>query len=422
MPDFIQELTWRGLVHDVTPALAARLAKGPITAYVGFDPTAPSLQVGNLVVVMLLAHLQRAGGTPIILVGGGTGMIGDPSGRDSERPLLSPSVVEEHVGRQRAQLERFLDFSGIPNAASVVNNADWLRSLQLVDFLRDTGKHFTIAGMLQKESVKSRLESGISFTEFSYMLLQAYDFLHLYRTSRCELQMGGSDQWGNITAGAELIRRVTGGEAHGLSAPLMTTSSGAKFGKTAGGAVWLDADQTSPYQFYQFWINVDDRDVESFLKTFTFLAAEEITGLLETHSADAGARHPHRALARDLTVRVHGEEAARRVAEASRVFFDRQNVATIRAASAAVWQTLTAELPCWNTSPSTMPSSVLDLAAAAGLTDSKGEARRQLAQGGIYVNGERAGPDDVVGTDQLLAGRYLWLRRGKKKDVIVSVT
>lgn len=421
MDTLLEELTWRGMIHDVTPGLADRLAKGPITGYGGFDPTAKSLQIGNLVLVMLLAHLQRAGGTPIVLVGGGTGLIGDPSGRDAERPLLDDADVEANVARQRSQLERFMEFSG-SNAAKMVNNADWLCSLGLIEFLRDIGKHFTVSLMLQKESVKTRLESGISFTEFTYMLLQGYDFLHLYRTHGCELQLGGSDQWGNITAGTELIRRIDSGAAHALCAPLITTSSGAKFGKTAEGAVWLDPELTSPYRFYQFWINADDRDVESYLKILTFKSSDDIAGLLAEHHGDPGARIPHRALAQDLTERIHGVDVARRVRTASNVFFDRLNVDIIRAASLDVWETLEAELPSWTTNRNDLPSTVVDLISAAGLTDSKGDARRQLQQGGVYINGERAHGEATVADYSLLADRYLWLRRGKKKDVIVKVT
>ena len=421
MDALLEELTWRGMIHDVTPGLAERLARGPITAYGGFDPTTPSLQIGNLVLVMLLAHLQRAGGTPIVLVGGGTGLIGDPSGRDAERPLLDDADVEANVARQRSQLERFMEFSG-SNAAKMVNNADWLCSLGLIEFLRDIGKHFTVSLMLQKESVKTRLESGISFTEFTYMLLQGYDFLHLYRTHGCELQLGGSDQWGNITAGTELIRRIDSGAAHALCAPLITTSSGAKFGKTAEGAVWLDPELTSPYRFYQFWINADDRDVESYLKVLTFKTADEIAGLTAEHEANPGARIPHRALAEDLTERIHGADVAGRVKTASNVFFDRLNVDIIRAASLEVWETLEAELPSWTTNRDDLPSTVVDLISAAGLTDSKGDARRQLQQGGVYINGERAHGEATVADYSLLADRYLWLRRGKKKDVIVKVT
>ena len=421
MDTLLEELTWRGMIHDVTPGLADRLAKGPITGYGGFDPTAKSLQIGNLVLVMLLAHLQRAGGTPIVLVGGGTGLIGDPSGRDAERPLLDDADVEANVARQRSQLERFLEFSG-SNAAKMVNNADWLCSLGLIEFLRDIGKHFTVSLMLQKESVKRRLEAGISFTEFTYMLLQGYDFLHLYRTHGCELQLGGSDQWGNITAGTELIRRIDSGAAHALCAPLITTSSGAKFGKTAEGAVWLDPELTSPYRFYQFWINADDRDVESYLKVLTFKSSDDIAGLLAEHHGDPGARIPHRALAQDLTERIHGVDVAGRVRTASNVFFDRLNVDIIRAASLDVWETLEAELPSWTTNRDDLPSTVVDLISAAGLTDSKGDARRQLQQGGVYINGERAHGEATVADYSLLADRYLWLRRGKKKDVIVKVT
>ena len=421
MDTLLEELTWRGMIHDVTPGLADRLAKGPITGYGGFDPTAKSLQIGNLVLVMLLAHLQRAGGTPIVLVGGGTGLIGDPSGRDAERPLLDDADVEANVARQRSQLERFLEFSG-SNAAKMVNNADWLCSLGLIEFLRDIGKHFTVSLMLQKESVKRRLEAGISFTEFTYMLLQGYDFLHLYRTHGCELQLGGSDQWGNITAGTDLIRRIDGGSAHALCAPLITTSSGVKFGKTAEGAVWLDPELTSPYRFYQFWINADDRDVESYLKVLTFKSSDDIAGLLAEHHGDPGARIPHRALAQDLTERIHGVDVAGRVRTASNVFFDRLNVDIIRAASLDVWETLEAELPSWTTNRDDLPSTVVDLISAAGLTDSKGDARRQLQQGGVYINGERAHGEATVADYSLLADRYLWLRRGKKKDVIVKVT
>ncbi|MCH7683061.1 MAG: tyrosine--tRNA ligase [Gemmatimonadetes bacterium] len=421
MDTLLEELTWRGMIHDVTPGLADRLAKGPITGYGGFDPTAKSLQIGNLVLVMLLAHLQRAGGTPIVLVGGGTGLIGDPSGRDAERPLLDDADVEANVARQRSQLERFLEFSG-SNAAKMVNNADWLCSLGLIEFLRDIGKHFTVSLMLQKESVKRRLEAGISFTEFTYMLLQGYDFLHLYRTHGCELQLGGSDQWGNITAGTDLIRRIDGGSAHALCAPLITTSSGVKFGKTAEGAVWLDPELTSPYRFYQFWINADDRDVESYLKVLTFKSSDDIVGLLAEHHGDPGARIPHRALAQDLTERIHGVDVAGRVRTASNVFFDRLNVDIIRAASLDVWETLEAELPSWTTNRDDLPSTVVDLISAAGLTDSKGDARRQLQQGGVYINGERAHGEATVADYSLLADRYLWLRRGKKKDVIVKVT
>ena len=417
MKSFLEELRWRGLLYDTTPGLAARLNRGSITGYVGFDPTAQSLQIGNLVPVMLLAHLQRAGGKPIVVIGGGTGLIGDPSGKRSERPLLDLATVQENADRQRAELSKFLDFGNTPTGAIAINNAEWLTSLDLVSFLRDIGKHFTLSHMLQKESVRARMEAGISFTEFTYMLMQAYDFLHLYKNFNCELQMGGSDQWGNITAGVELIRRITAGQAHGLAAPLVTTSTGSKFGKTEAGGVWLNPAVTSPYKFYQFWINVDDRDVEDYLKMFTFKTSNEIAGLMEQHQADASSRVPHKELALDVTARAHGSDAARSAAEASRLIFhesDLENAAT------ETWETLESELPSWETSISAFPMPIVDLLVKAGLTKSKGEARRQLQQGGIYVNDQRVAPDTHVDTDRLLIGRYLWLRRGKKTDVIVK--
>ena len=319
MKGFLEELSWRGLIQDQTPGLAARLAKGPITAYVGFDPTAPSLQVGNLVPIMLLAQLQRAGGTPIVVVGGGTGRIGDPSGKRGERPLLDEATLAANVARQRDQFARFLDTGKGANAARLVDNLEWLGGLNLIGFLRDIGKHFTVGWMLQKESVRARLEAGISYTEFSYMLLQAYDFLELFRRHRCELQLGGSDQWGNITAGIELVRRLDGAAVHGLTAPLLATASGAKFGKSEGEAVWLDPAMTAPYRFHQFWLNSDDRDVERYLRFFSFRPQPEIAELMRRHAAAPGQRIPHRALADELTERVHGGAAARGAGQASRV-------------------------------------------------------------------------------------------------------
>src|SRR6267154_3659760 len=293
----LQELEWRGFVQQATPGVEAHFAKGPVTAYCGFDPTVPSLQVGNLMPLMLLANLQRGGNRPIVLMGGGTGLIGDPSGKRSERPLLSKEQIRENLQRQRDQMSRFLDFDARDSHAQVLNNADWLVKESLVDFLRDVGKHFTVNIMLQKESVQARLESGISYTEFSYMLLQAYDFLHLFRSKQCTIQVGGSDQWGNITAGIDLIRRVESGEAHGLVAPLVTMASGAKFGKSEAGAIYLDPALTSPYNFYQFWYNVDDRDVESYLKLFTLLPRADIEEQLKAHKEDSSRREAQRTLA-----------------------------------------------------------------------------------------------------------------------------
>ena len=413
----LDELQWRGLIHDQTPGLAERLSRGGIAGYVGFDPTARSLQVGNLVPVMLLAHLQRKGHEPIIVLGGGTGLIGDPSGKSEERPLLSADAVAENVARQRRQFERFLDFSSGPTAARMVDNAAWLSGLELVPFLRDIGKHFTVALMLQKESVKSRMQDGISYTEFTYMLLQAYDFLHLFREHDCELQLGGSDQWGNITAGIDLIRRVAGGEAHGLSAPLVAMASGKKFGKSEDGAVWLDPDLTSPYAFYQFWINTDDRDVERFLKTFTFMAEGEITALLNDHQEAPQRRQAQRVLASDVTARIHGTDATDRARDASAILFGELNP---HSATAPTWETLMAELPNTEIELGDGMSNI-EFVTAAGLAKSKGEARRLLSQGGLSRNGETLPVDGKTTRDDVLGGNYIWLRRGKKTDTIAFI-
>ena len=413
----LDELEWRGLIHDQTPGLQERLSRGPITGYIGFDPTARSLQVGNLVPVMLLAHLQRAGHRPIVVVGGGTGLIGDPSGRSDERPLLSEEVVAANVDRQRKQFERYLDFEDGPTGAQMVDNATWLRQLQLVPFLRDIGKHFTISTMLQKESIRSRLEDGISYTEFTYMLLQAYDFLHLYRQHECEIQLGGSDQWGNITAGIDLIRRIEGAEAHGLSAPLVTTSSGKKFGKSEDGAVWLDPDLTTPYQFYQFWINATDGDAGRFLRMFTFKKREEIATLVADQAEHAHARTPQRALAYDVTARVHGIGAANRAKEASAILFGDLDP---KSAAASAWETLKTELPSAELRLDNAVPNV-DCVVTVGLAKSKGEARRLLAQGGLYRNGEKITADGVTTRDDVVAGSYIWWRRGKKTDAIAFI-
>src|SRR5213083_752254 len=308
MTDLLKELHWRGFVQQATPGLEAHFAKGPVTAYCGFDPTAPSLQLGNLMPLMLLATLQRGGNRPIVLMGGGTGLIGDPSGKAGERPLLSKEQIRENLQRQRDQMARFLEFGAGKSAALLLDNAKWLVAQGLIDFLRDVGKHFTVNVMLQKESVQARLETGLSYTEFSYMLLQAYDFLHLYRERQCTLQVGGSDQWGNITAGVDLIRRVENGEAHGLVAPLVTMSSGQKFGKSEAGAIYLDPQLTSPYKFHQFWINTDDRDVESYLKLFTLKSRAEIDAAMAEHKRSPAGRPGQRALAADVTSRVHGAD------------------------------------------------------------------------------------------------------------------
>jgi tyrosyl-tRNA synthetase len=419
MATLIDELKPRDFISDVTPGLAERLATGPITGYVGFDPTADSLHVGNLVPVMGLAWLQRCGGTPIIVVGGGTGMVGDPSGKRSERPMLSVEQIDHNVARIRAQLERFLSFQGA-NAARTRNNADWLRPLGLMEFLRDAGKHFTVNYMLAKDSVKNRMETGISFTEFSYMLVQAYDFWHLWKTDRCELQMGGSDQWGNITAGTELIARREGASAHGLVFPLLTTASGAKFGKSEEGNVWLDPAKTSPYKFFQFWLNTDDRDVERCLKFFTFFRAEEIAAVMAEQARDPGKRAAQRRLAEEMTARVHGADTLRKVVEASRILFGGTDP---RATSSDVYEVLSREIPTARVARAELEGlSAPDALVRAGLATSKGDARRGIQGRGFSLNGETlASPDRRIGPDDVLAGGYVLLQKGKKSYALLAV-
>ena len=414
----LDELAWRGLIHQYTEGLAESLARGPVSAYCGFDPSAPSLHVGNLVPVMGLVHLQRSGHRPIALVGAGTGMIGDPSGKRTERQLMTPEMVEANAAQIHEQLERFLDFTG-PAAARMRNNAQWLLPLSAIGFMRDVGKHFTVNYMMQKEAVKTRLDEGISYTEFSYMLLQAYDYLELHRLEGCTLQVGGSDQWGNITAGIELIRKVAGADAHALTYPLFTTASGAKFGKTESGAVWLDRTRTSPYRFFQFWINVDDRDVGKFLRTFTLLPRKTIEELdRET------AEHPeHRAaqygLAHEVTARVHGDDAARVATEVSALLFGKGDP---KALSLEALEALAEEVPFVRVSSDGAGMDVLELFASAKLVASKGAARRLLEQGGLYANGDRLSAEDkTLGRDRLLPGGHVLLRKGAREYALVKV-
>ena len=411
MSDLLAELDWRGFVHHATRDLAAHLATGRRTLYCGFDPTAPSFQVGNLMPLMLLRQFQLAGHRPIVLMGGGTGLIGDPSGKQSERPLLSEEQIRENVRRQRDQLVRLFDFDAKETRALVLNNADWLVDQRLVAFLRDVGKHFSVNVMMQKESVKARLDAGISYTEFSYMLLQAYDFLHLYRKEQCTIQVGGSDQWGNITAGIDLIRRVEGGEAHGLVGPLFTTASGAKFGKTEAGSVWLDPSLTSPYKLYQFWMNTDDRDAERYLKLFTLLSQDEIKALLKSHHKDPSRREAQKKLAIEVTQLVHGKEACQSAVAASAILFDEFSP---RDVAPSAFDALAQEIPTVALE-SRDGLTLVDAVVRVGLAKSKSEARRQIEQGGIYLNQERV--KDVartIGPADWIAGGNLLLRKGKK--------
>ena len=402
----LEELAWRGLLHQHTEGLGGALAAKSVSAYCGFDPTASSMHVGNLVPVMGLMHLQRSGHKPFAVVGGGTGLIGDPSGKTAERQLNTIETVEENSRGLRSQLERFLDFSG-SNAAEMRNNADWLRPLGAIEFMRDIGKHFTINYMMAKESVQQRMEAGISYTEFSYMLLQAYDYRELFRREGVTLQVGGSDQWGNITAGLELIRRTEGGDAHALTFPLVTNSSGTKFGKTESGNVWLDPERTSPYRFYQFWVNVDDRDAGRYLRYFTLLSRQEIEDLDRQTADQPQARAAQQMLARDVTARVHGDEAARVAEEVSRLLFAKGDPASL---SEVALNALSREVPF--TEVDKLENAV-DGLVALGLVASKGAARRLVEQGGASVNGQRvAGVADPLGDP--LRGRHYLIRKGAK--------
>ena len=419
MNTLIDELTPRGLIAELTPGLEERLRQGPVTGYVGFDPTADSLHVGHLLPVMALSWLQRTGGRPIMVVGGGTGMVGDPSGKRSERPVLTVEEIDRNVAAVRAQLEKFLRFDG-PGAALVRNNADWLRPLGLMEFLRDVGKHFTVNYMLGKDSVKNRMEAGISFTEFSYMLVQSYDFWHLWKADGCELQMGGSDQWGNITAGAELISRKEGKGVHGLVVPLLTTASGAKFGKTEEGAVWLDPAKTTPYKFFQFWLNTDDRDVERVLKFFSFQPVVALEALLAGHAADPGKRAAQRALAEEMTARVHGEATMEGVVAASRLLF---GGADIRASGPEVFEVLRREIPAAELPRAELATlGAADALVKAGLASSRGDAKRGIQGKGFSLNGAPiADAERKLADADLLAGRYLLLQKGKRNYALLVV-
>ena len=413
MATLLDTLAARGMLQDVTPDLAARLATGPITGYCGFDPTADSLHVGSLMPVMGLAWLQRLGGRPIVLVGGGTGLVGDPSGRRGERPMLSEDVVNANAVAIRTQLAQFLDFGAGATSALMRNNAEWLGMMGLLEFLRDTGKHFTVNYMLQKESVKSRMEDGISFTEFAYMLVQAHDFAHLARTEGCELQLGGSDQWGNITAGIELASRRDGAKVHGLVMPLLTTAAGNKFGKSESGNVWLDPAKTSPYAFHQFWLQVEDAEVDRLLRFFTFLDLSEIAEIVAKHLTDPGQRLAQRRLADDVTARVHGAETVARVTAAAKILF---GGGELREADAATLAMVTREVPSHTAGRGSLDAGmpITEALVATGLAASKGEARRGLGSGGFSVNGVVATEATVVTSSDLLPGGVVLLRKGKK--------
>jgi tyrosyl-tRNA synthetase len=421
MTDLIDDLKWRGLIAQTTDEKALREAlKKPITLYVGFDPTAPSIHVGNLVVLFVLRRFQLAGHNPLPLVGGATGLVGDPSGKNEERTLNTTDVVAQWVDRIKVQLSKFMDFESAKNPAVMVNNLDWTAPMSAIEFLRDIGKHFSVNQMLNKDAVSARLEKdGISYTEFSYQVLQSMDYLELYRRYNCTLQIGGSDQWGNITAGLDLIRRVESGSAHALTVPLLTKADGTKFGKTAGGSVWLDPTMTSPYAFFQYWLNSDDKDVINFLKVFSFKSRVEIEELEKSHHENPGAREAHRELARELTSLVHSSEIAERVESAARALFGQGEISELdqETLSAAL-----AELPRTELKQSDEMPTWADLLAATGVVDSKSAARRIIKEGGAYLNNEKITTEDFrLEKSHFLCGKYAVLRKGKRDLAAVEL-
>jgi tyrosyl-tRNA synthetase len=418
--DLYQEFEWREMIYDATEALRDALAGGSVSGYIGFDPTASSLHVGNLLPIMALAHMQRSGHSPIAVVGGGTGLIGDPSGKTQERSLLSVDQVRENLEGIKAQLTRFLDFERPDNPARIVDNAEWLASIDMMTFLRDVGKHFTVNYMLQKESVKRRLdqEEGISYTEFSYLLLQAYDFVMLYDRFRCTLQLGGSDQWGNITAGIDLIRRLRGAKAHGLVLPLVTTVGGVKFGKTETGTVWLDPARTSPFRLYQFWMNTDDRDVVRYLKFFTFKSRAEIDDLATTVERAPETREAQRALAREATTLVHGEAQTARAERASAILFGGDITQANLDDALTVFEDAPSTELRWPDDGLT----VIQALVTTGLAPSKSEAMRLIKSGGVYVNNQRVADERAaLSRSQAIGGRLFVLRKGQRQNHLVKL-
>ena len=418
--DLYSELEWRGLVYDATEGVREVLVRDRVTGYIGFDPTASSLHVGSLLVIMALARMQRLGHSPIAIVGGGTGLIGDPSGKSAERTLLTTEQVEANVEAMRTQLARFLDFDTTTNPARLVNNAEWLTKMSAIELMRDVGKYFTVNYMLAKESVKRRIESeeGISYTEFSYLLLQSYDFVMLYDRFKCTLQMGGSDQWGNITAGVDLVRKLRGGKAHGLVMPLVTTASGTKFGKTEAGTVWLDSALTRPFEFYQFWMKTDDRDAVKYLKFFTFLPQSRIRELEEAMQRAPEKREAQRELAREVTRLVHGDAAVREAEAATEKLFG----GDVSAMSVSELLQVFPNVPSSDAIYVAEGWPVVELLSSSGVTSSKGEATRLIRGGGIYVNNRRITDEkERLSPEQAIEGQVFVIRKGKKENFLIRI-
>lgn len=426
--NFVEELQWRGMLHTVMPGTEEQLKKELTTAYVGIDPTADSLHIGHLVSIMLLKHLQSAGHKPIALVGGATGMIGDPSMKSAERNLLDETTLNHNVACIKKQLEKFLDFdSKEPNAAILVNNYDWMKNYSFINFIRDIGKHITVNYMMAKDSVKKRLSQesreGMSFTEFSYQLMQGYDFLYLYQNYNCKLQLGGSDQWGNITTGTELIRRTAGGEAYALVCPLITKADGGKFGKTESGNIWLDPEKTSPYKFYQFWLNTSDADAERYIKIFTMLSIDEIEALVRQQAEDPGLRPLQKRLAEEMTIMVHSEEALKASIEASQILFGKGSTETLKNMDEATFLSVFEGVEQFEVSKSLLDEGVqvADLLTThAAVFPSKSELRRNVA--GLQINKEKAeSPEQIVTSEALLNNKYILIQKGKKNFYILIV-
>ncbi|MDK2908833.1 MAG: tyrosyl-tRNA synthetase [Bacteroidales bacterium] len=422
MKNFVEELRWRGMVHDMMPGTEEYLMKGPAKGYIGFDPTADSLHIGHLVQIMTLVHFQRCGHIPIALVGGATGMVGDPSGKSEERNLLSREQLEHNLAGIKKQLEKFIDFDAAGNAAIMVNNYNWFKGYEFLDFIRDIGKHITVNYMLAKDSVQKRLENGMSFTEFSYQLVQGYDFYWLYKNMGCRLQMGGSDQWGNIVTGTELIRRKDGGEAYALTTPLLKKADGSKFGKTASGALWLDPQKTTPYAFYQYWINTADEDAANFIRIFTTLGKEEIEGLIEEHNKAPHLRVLQKALAKDITIRVHSEADYQAAVEASEILFGRGTTEMLGRLDESTLLSVFEGVPQFHVARTALEEGipVVDfLAVSTAVFPSKGEVRRMMKDGGVSINKSRISEDTIINTSHLLQGKYILVQKGKKNFFLV---
>ncbi|MCF8379809.1 MAG: tyrosine--tRNA ligase [Bacteroidales bacterium] len=426
--NFVEELRWRGMLHDIMPGTEEMLEKEMATAYVGIDPTADSLHIGHLVGIMMLKHFQVAGHKPLALVGGATGMIGDPSGKSQERNLLDEKTLRKNQDGLKNQIALFLDFdSDAPNAAEMVNNYDWMKDYSFLDFIRDIGKHITVNYMMAKDSVKKRLsaesKSGMSFTEFTYQLVQGYDFLHLFREKNCKLQMGGSDQWGNIVTGTELIRRIAGGEAYALTCPLITKADGGKFGKTEEGNVWLDPKRTSPYKFYQFWLNVSDEDAEKYIKIFTLLGKENIEILVKEHNDAPHMRILQKKLALEVTTMVHGEDEYLSAVEASEILFGNAATESLNKIREDVFLSVFEGVPQFETKNNHPDSGILDfLVEETGVFSSKGELRRLISGGGLSINKEKISDENLIVTkDHFINGKYILVQKGKKNYFLISV-